>query len=115
MSIDDITLAARQSLSLAHIEEALVRWQQRGRTVIHCTITPAEALTGLRERMIARNVCTIRWMDLNQWQRHALSILYASPVGCGWPTFRITLHASPRGTSEPGAAMRSVRMGVRLS
>ncbi|SAL06399.1 hypothetical protein AWB78_08050 [Caballeronia calidae] len=85
MDMNDFTLAAKQSLTLAHVEEALARWQQRPRTVAPTTITPREALTLLRNRMITNNVRVIRWIDLNRWQRHALSILYPRPVGYAWP------------------------------
>ncbi len=84
--MDNLTLAARQSLTLAHIDEALARWQQRPKPVTPTTITPIEVLRILRSRMIAKNVRVIRWIDLNRWQRHALSILYNNrAVGNAWP------------------------------
>ncbi|MEM5372964.1 hypothetical protein V4C53_44200 [Paraburkholderia azotifigens] len=85
MTLDYTTLAARQSLSLAHIEEALNRWRKRPVTVIHTTVAPVDAMSRLRDRMIATILSAIRWLDLNGPQRHALAILYPRPVGCAWP------------------------------
>jgi hypothetical protein len=50
----DIFAVANHRLAIVHVETALVRWRERNPTVLHNTVSPVEALSGLHARMTAR-------------------------------------------------------------